>query len=196
VNQAMMLVGRTRAAEAARPRRDLLKMLTAEQIRSLLKLEPHPIEGGHFVQTYLSELQIPGRALPSAYSSDRAMATAIYYLLTPETLSRMHRLPGDEIFHFYLGDPVEMLQLRPNGTGEVIVLGPDIASGMRLQHVVPGGVWQGAGLRAGGSYALLGTTMSPGFDYNDYETGRREPLCAQYPQFSQQITALTRQTAF
>ena len=104
-------------------------MLTAENIRTLLKLEPHPIEGGYFVQTYRCELQIPRASLPVSYPADRAISTAIYYLLTPDTFSAMHRLPGDEIFHFYLGDPVEMLQLKHDGTGEVILLGQDIASG-------------------------------------------------------------------
>ena len=167
-------------------------MLTADRIRALLKLEPHPIEGGYFIETYQSALRIPRACLPEAYASDRAAGTAIYYLLTPETFSALHKLPGDEIFHFYLGDPVEMLQLHPGGSGEVIVLGQDIAAGMRPQHVVRGGVWQGSRLRPGGSYALLGTTMSPGFDYTDYETGSRETLTKLYPKHSALIAALTR----
>lgn len=167
-------------------------MLTADQIRALLKLEPHPIEGGYFVETYQSALRIPRASLPTLYSGDRAAGTAIYYLLTPDTFSALHRLPGDEVFHFYLGDPVEMLQLKPDGSGEVAVLGHDIAEGMRPQHVVPGGVWQGSRLRTGGSYALLGTTMSPGFDYNDYESGTRESLTKLYPQHTAMIASLTR----
>jgi predicted cupin superfamily sugar epimerase len=167
-------------------------MLTADRIRALLKLEPHPIEGGYFVETYQSALRIPKASLPEAYANDRAAGTAIYYLLTPDTFSALHKLPGDEIFHFYLGDPVEMLQLHPGGGGEVIVLGQDIASGMRPQHVVAGGVWQGSRLRPGGSYALLGTTMSPGFDYQDYETGKRQMLTQLYPHHSSMIASLTR----
>jgi predicted cupin superfamily sugar epimerase len=175
-----------------RPRSYVIATLTAEQIKALLKLEPHPIEGGYFVQTYRSGIEIPKASLPAAYPSGRAIATGIYYLLTPDTFSAMHRLPGDEMFHFYLGDPVEMLQLKPDGTGEIIRLGQDIVSGMRLQHVVPGGVWQGSRLVAGGSYALLGTTMSPGFEYDDYETGSRAALSQQFPQFAANIAALTR----
>lgn len=87
----------------------------------------------------------------------------------PETFSQMHRVPGEEIFHFYMGDAVEMLQIAPDGSGELIVIGTNIESGMRPQHVVPGGYWQGAKLRDGGRFALMGTTMSPGFDYADYE---------------------------
>jgi predicted cupin superfamily sugar epimerase len=166
--------------------------LTAAKIKTLLKLEPHPIEGGYFVQTYRAAHEIPEDALPSGYSSARSIGTAIYYLLTADTFSAMHRLPGDEIFHFYLGDPVEMLQLEPNGNGELVILGQDIARGMRPQHVVPGGVWQGSRLISGGEYALLGTTMSPGFEFADYETGTRDQLTSLYPQYSARIVPLTR----
>ena len=103
----------------------------------------------------------------------------------------MHRVRGDEMFHFYLGDPVELLQLKADGSGEVILLGQDIAAAMRLQHTVPAGVWQGSRLRAGGKYALLGTTMAPGFEYEDYETGTRQELSAQFPQYSSMVAALT-----
>ena len=149
-------------------------MLTAEQIRELLKMQPHPIEGGFFAETYRSG-KVPRSAL-SGYPGDRSLSTAIYYLLTPDTFSAMHRVRGDEMFHFYLGDPIEMLQLNPDGSSEVLLLGQDIASGMRLQHNVPGGIWQGSRLNNGGKYALLGTTMAPGFEYEDYETGTRHEL--------------------
>jgi predicted cupin superfamily sugar epimerase len=166
--------------------------LNAEKIRELLRLGPHPIEGGYFAETYSSELKIAKSVLGAAYSGERLIGTAIFYLLTPDTFSAMHKLPGDELFHFYLGDPVEMLQLKPDETVDVIVLGQDIAAGMRLQHNVPGGVWQGSRLVAGGAYALLGTTMSPGFDYADYVAGDRSALIAAYPQQAERITSLTR----
>jgi len=166
-------------------------MLTAEQIRELLNMQPHPIEGGYFAETYRGAPVIPQSLLPN-YPGDRAISTAIYYLLTPETFSAMHRVRGDEMFHFYLGDAVEMLQLKPDGTGEVVLLGQDIANGMRLQHTVPGGVWQGSRLRQGGTYALLGTTMAPGFEYEDYETGQRQKLITQFPQYAALLAALTR----
>lgn len=156
-------------------------MLNAAKIRELLKMQAHPIEGGYFAETYKSGVMIPKSVLPSSYPGDRSVATAIYYLLTPETFSALHRLRGDEVFHFYLGDPVEMLELRADGTGGTTVLGQGIAAEQKLQHVVPAGVWQGSQLVAGGEYALLGTTVSPGFDYADYESGRRDELVAQYP---------------
>jgi uncharacterized protein len=167
------------------------QMLTAEKIRELLQMRPHPIEGGYFAETYRGAPVVPQSLLPD-YPGDRAISTAIYYLLTPDTFSAMHRVRGDEMFHFYLGDPVEMLQLKPDDSGEVILLGQDIAEGMRLQHTVPARVWQGSRLRAGGKYALLGTTMAPGFEYEDYETGKRQELIAQYPQYSAMVAALTR----
>jgi predicted cupin superfamily sugar epimerase len=166
-------------------------MLTAEQIRELLQMRPHPIEGGYFAETYRGAPVVP-QSLLAGYPGDRAICTAIYYLLTPDTFSAMHRVRGHEMFHFYLGDPVEMLQLKQDGSGEVILLGQDIAGGMRLQHTVPGGVWQGLRLRTGGKYALLGTTMAPGFEYEDYETGKRLELSAQFPEYSAMLAGLTR----
>ncbi len=115
----------------------------------------------------------PRAALPSRYGGARAAGTAIYYLLTPDTFSAMHRLASDEIFHFYLGDPVEMLHLHPDGTHQVLVIGPDLEAGQRPQVIVPRHTWQGARLIPGGRYALLGTTVAPAFDYTDYETAPR-----------------------
>jgi predicted cupin superfamily sugar epimerase len=167
-------------------------MLTAEQVRELLKMQPLPVEGGLFADAYRSKDVVSKEALPAGYPGERPISTAIYYMLTPDTFSALHRLPGDEVYHFYLGDPVEMLQLKPNGTGEAVLLGQNIASGMRLQHVVPGGTWQGSRLAPGGKFALMGNTMAPGFDPQDYEAGKRAELVAQYPQYSALITWLTR----
>ncbi len=166
-------------------------MITAEEIIKLLDLKPHPSEGGYFAETYRSAETLAPGALPARYSGPRAAATAIYYLLTPTTFSAMHRLRTDEMFHFYLGDPVEMLQLWPDGSGRTLVLGSDLRHGMKPQAVVPRGVWQGSRLRKGGKFALMGTTVSPGFDFADYEAGSREQLAGAYPGFRETITALT-----
>jgi hypothetical protein len=167
-------------------------MLDAQQIASLLDLKAHPVEGGYFRETYRSSQQLPAESLPPGYAGPRSLATAIYYLLTPDTFSAMHRLPSDEVFHHYVGDAVEMLQLWPDGSGAIAVLGSDILAGMRPRIVVPKGVWQGAKLRSGGRFALLGTTVSPGFDFQDYESGHRDELGRLYPQFQALIAALTR----
>jgi uncharacterized protein len=167
-------------------------MITAREIISRLGLQPHPEEGGFFRETYRSKETVPGEALHSRYGGARSLGTAIYYLLTPETFSSLHRLQSDEVFHFYLGDPVEMLHLHPDGTGKTVLLGPDLLAGMEPQVLVPRGVWQGARLAKGGRFALMGTTVAPGFDYDDYEHGNRGDLVAAYPMFERQIIALTR----
>ena len=166
--------------------------MTADEIKRLLNLEAHPCEGGWFIQTWRSEERIPHEALPARYSAARAAGTCIYYLLEPGTFSEMHRLASDEIFHFYLGDPVEMLQLHPDGSARTVTLGSDLAAGQHPQLIVPKHVWQGSRLVPGGKLALLGCTVSPGFDYADYETDREAPLSLQYPQFAELIRQLTR----
>jgi uncharacterized protein len=170
-------------------------LLTANAIIALLKLEPLPVEGGFYRQTWLSADSLPASALPSRYRGPRPSGTAIYYLLTedPNGFSAFHRLPTDEVFHFYLGDPVEQWLLHDDGRVERIVLGHALNEDQRVQHVVPRGVWQGSKLVAGGRVALLGTTMAPGFDVSDYEGATREQLVARYPAASGIITALTRE---
>lgn len=167
-------------------------MPTAEELIALLDLRPLPLEGGYYRETYRSTDRLPAANLPARYQTDKAAQTAIYYLLTPETFSALHRLPTDEIFHYYLGSPVQMLQLMPDGSGQVVTLGTDLAAGQRPQVVVPRGIWQGSNLVPGGTFALLGTTMAPGFDFADYEAGDRDRLVAEYPRFADLIRSLTR----
>ena len=166
-------------------------MPSAEELIALLNLEPHPKEGGFFRETYRSAEDISHSALPKRYNGMRAHGTAIYYLLTPSTFSALHRLASDEVFHFYLGDPVRMLQLTPDGTGQAIILGSDILAGQQVQTCVPRGVWQGSVLEPGGRFALLGCTVAPGFDYADYEGGDRALLVKAYPRWTDLITRLT-----
>ncbi len=167
--------------------------LFADQLIAALQLEPHPQEGGHFRETYRSQEHIRASALPTRYGSARSLGTCIYYLLTPRTFSAMHRLASDEIFHFYLGDPVQMLQLLPDGQGKIVTVGPDIVNGQSPQVIVPRGVWQGSHLLNGGKagFALLGCTVAPGFDYADYEHGKRAELVTGYPTFADLICQLT-----
>ena len=101
-------------------------MLNPEKIIEILNLEPLDIEGGFYRETYRSDERIPRESLPGRYGSSKAFSTAIFYMLAPETKSTMHRLKSDEIFHFYLGDPVEMLLLYPEGNGETRLLGHNI----------------------------------------------------------------------
>lgn len=159
--------------------------MTAEEVIELLELQPHPMEGGFFRESYRC-----GESL-SRHGTSRSISTAIYYLLTPKTMSALHKLPGDEVFHFYMGDPVRMLQLWPDGSTRTLTLGIDLESRQVPQLVVPGGVWQGSVLIDGGQWALLGATMAPGFDYADYVSGDREELTTQYPAAATMIERLT-----
>ena len=164
-------------------------MPTADELIRYLGLEPHPKEGGFFRETYRAADSCA--VLPSRYQGPRCASTAIYYLLTPGTYSALHRLQTDEIFHFYLGDPVRMLQLDSNGQGRTVVIGPDVMNGQDVQVVVPRGVWQGSLLEPGGAFALLGCTVAPGFEYVDYESGDRQALSREYPAFTELIHRLT-----
>ena len=176
-------------------------MMTVDELKQLLKLEPHPREGGWFCETYKSGAVLSASVYanspePVRYDGPRRLSSAIYYLLEPDTFSEMHRLRSDEIFHFYCGAAVEMLQLWPSGRVERVVLGNDFLAGQRPQVVVPKGVWQGSRLLAAdaqpGSWCLLGCTVSPGFEYADYETGTRAELVERYPETRELIYALTR----
>lgn len=167
-------------------------MLTADFLIDHLGLVPLPEEGGYFAETYRSSLLVPRDALPPRYRADRSAGTAIYYLLTPDTFSAVHHLHGDEVYHFYLGAPVDLLLLHPDGEGEMRTLGQDLGAGMMLQTVVPGGVWQGARLKDGSGFALLGTTMAPGFSFDDFQLGERAELLRAFPAFSEHIKHLTR----
>ncbi|WP_337997647.1 cupin domain-containing protein [Oleispirillum naphthae] len=156
-----------------------------------LGLIPHPSEGGYFRETWRAAQILADPALSQAYGGPRCAGTAIYYLLTPQTLSAMHRVRSDEIFHFYLGDAVEQLRLTPGGKGEIVRLGSGIAAGERPQSLVPHGTWQGARLKPGGRFALMGCTVSPGFEFADYEHGDRASLTAEWPEFAEMIATLT-----
>jgi predicted cupin superfamily sugar epimerase len=164
--------------------------LNAKDLIDLLNLEAHPSEGGFFRETFRAPERVDASALGTAYPDARSIGTAIYFLLTDESYSALHMVPGDEIFHFYLGDPVAMLMLLPDGSSESVVLGQDLRRGMTVQHLVPGGTWQGSRLVPGGRFALLGTTMSPGFDYADVRLADGEDLIARYPDRSDEIRRL------
>jgi hypothetical protein len=155
--------------------------MNAAEIKALLELEPLPGEGGYYREMYRSHLRV----------GERSASTAIYYFLTPETFSAMHRLPFDEVFHFYLGDPVEQLQLRADGTAGWHLLGSDLRVDQRPQILVPAGSWQGSRLVSGGGLALMGTTMAPGFEFKDYEAGEAAVLSALWPSHAESIRALT-----
>lgn len=165
--------------------------LKARDIIDALGLVPHP-EGGYYKETYRSDEPFSGASLPDRYHGDRPFSTAIYYLLTDREFSAFHRVASDEIFHFYAGDAVHLTIVSPEGTIERETLGNDVVRGQSPQVRVPRGYWQGLRLRPGGEYALLGATVSPGFDFADFEMGDRKELLGQFPNLADEILGLTR----
>jgi predicted cupin superfamily sugar epimerase len=165
-----------------------------EEIIRVLNLKPLPGEGGLSAESYRSSESISRDSLPARYSGSRLMSTAIYYLLNDDndSFSALHVLKTDETYHFYLGDPVEMLLLLPGGNSQTVILGQDLLGGQAVQVTVPAGVWQGSRLVAGGQFALLGTTMAPGFDLADFMLGERAKLVSGWPQEAGRIRRLTR----
>lgn len=160
--------------------------MTADEIKTLLNLDLHPVEGGFYRRTYTSVGTVE---LPRGV---RAQGTAIYYLLEPGSFSELHVLDSDELFHFYLGDPAEMVHLYPDGSSAVFTLGQDLAAGEHVQLLVPAGVWQGMRLIGDGKVALVGCTVTPGFDFADYRNAKYDELAAKWPQQAERIRALTR----
>ncbi|KZB51360.1 hypothetical protein AUP42_18055 [Thalassospira lucentensis] len=162
--------------------------ITIENLIEKLGLQPHP-EGGFYAETFRAlETCNPG----NRYLGVRSTGTAIYYLLTPDTFSGMHILTSDEIFHHYLGDPVEQLQLYADGSHRLVEIGNDLLAGQKPQMIVPKNVWQGARLKQGGKFALLGCTVAPGFDFADFAMGKRADLSSKWPAAATMIAALTR----
>jgi predicted cupin superfamily sugar epimerase len=166
--------------------------VTAEEVRRRLGLVPLPFEGGYYAETWRADEVLPAAALPERYGAPRALGTAILYLLEPGTCSRMHRLRTDETYHFLLGDPAELLVLEPGRQGRVVVLGGDLAAGLRVQFTVPRGAWQGGRVVAGGAWSLFGVTLAPGFDRADFEAGSRDALTREWPAQRALIDALSR----
>ncbi|MDX3690569.1 cupin domain-containing protein [Streptomyces europaeiscabiei] len=165
--------------------------MTPEDLIAHYGLEPIPREGGRFRQTWAG----PERA------DGRPEGTAIVALLTtePGDYSALHRLPGDEIWHFHLGDPLRMLLLAPDGSSRVVVLGPDVLDGQHVQYVVPAGTWMGARVLPGGGgeggcegWTLFGCTMAPGFTFEGYEHGDAAELARRYPDRAAEIGELGR----
>lgn len=146
-----------------------------------LGLERHP-EGGYFRETYRAEEIISRSCLPGRYSGDRSFSTAIYFLLTGDDVSRLHRIKSDEIWHFYSGSSLNIHIIDGEGISFTITLGNNIERGECFQTVVRAGCWFGATVTEWSSYSLVGCTVSPGFDFNDFELGQKDVLMKKYPQ--------------
>ncbi len=152
-----------------------------------MELQPLQKEGGWYRRTWGSVRKCSDKETPCG--------SAIYFLITTDNFSALHRLPKDEIFHFYAGDPVRMLWLNPEGQGQWHTLGPDIGAGQSPQLCVPANTWQASKVERGKGlgWSLLGTTMAPAFEWEDYEHGERENLIADYPEWKEAIIQHTRE---
>lgn len=156
----------------------------------LLQLAPHP-EGGYYKETYRSKGKIKTELLPGIVA-ERNFSTAIYFLLEKNNFSAFHRIKSDELWHFYAGDPLEVIEITKNGELKITELGPNVASGQVFQYMVPAGNWFGSRVKAGGEFSLVGCTVSPGFDFLDFEMGSRGSLLKEFPQYKEIIGSLTR----
>jgi uncharacterized protein len=156
-----------------------------------LNLIAHP-EGGYYRETYRSELSIPREGLPPQFPGPRLVSTAIYFLLDGENFSAFHRLRSDELWHFYAGSPITVHVIEPDGGYSEIQLGGDPDAGDLLQAAVKAGHWFASRVRDPKAFALAGCTVAPGFDFADFELGKREDLVRLYPQHRNLIESLTR----
>jgi uncharacterized protein len=158
---------------------------SAEQLVEHWRLTTMPTENVRFSQTYVDA---------RTGADGKPLCSAIIALLVddPTVFSDMHRLPTDELWHFYLGDPIELLLLYSDGSDELVILGQDVLAGQRIQTVVPAGTYMGARLRPGGDYGVYGNTMAPGFALSDFESAGAEELIARWPHRARLIQAMTR----
>ena len=162
--------------------------LTAGQVKQLLELAVHPTCG--FTRTsHRSPRVLKDGTLGAPFDGPRVLASVLYFLVTPERRMGLHRVRSDQMYHHYLGDPLEVLMLHPDGRGERVTIGGDLLAGMRPQLLIPGGTWHVSRVRPGGEYALLGTTEWPGFEPADLELGDPQKLARDYPAFAEMLRA-------
>ena len=158
-----------------------MTMLIADQLIQKYNLQPHP-EGGWYKQTYKSNEQILAEALPERFGADRVFSTAIYFLLEKGNFSAFHRIKSDECWHFYAGDPLFVYVIEGNGELKIISLGNDLEKGQAFQYVVPAGCWFASRPASGSKYCFVGCTVSPGFEFEDFELANADSLVKMYPQ--------------
>ena len=167
----------------------------AKKIQELINhynLLPHP-EGGFYRQTYASAEHIPMEALPASFDGSRSFSTAIYFLLPHGNFSAFHRIKSDEVWHFYEGCPLNIHVIHPNGDYECLKLGSNMMNGESYQLVVPANAWFASEPTGEtGTFALVGCTVAPGFDFADFELADAEKLVEQYPNHAQLIRRLSR----
>lgn len=165
-------------------------MLNAKTIVNKLELLPHP-EGGYFKEVYRSNEIIKNNTLPERFSGDRNFGTSIYYLLEKKQFSTFHKLKSDETWHFYYGSPLLLHVLDENGNYKKIILGNDLAKNQVFQFTVLRNCWFAAEVSDKNSFSLIGATVAPGFDFSDFEIGKREELILKFPEYKELIKKLS-----
>jgi len=155
-----------------------------------LELKPHP-EGGYFRETYRSLGEINKESLNTDYNGKRNYSTCIYFLLTSDTFSAFHKIKQDEIWHFYDGSPIILHTISETGDYKKHTIGRDFSRGEIPQLVVPGNHWFAATVINKNDYSLVGCTVSPGFDFSDFELPTRKELIVKFPAHESLITDLT-----
>ena len=160
--------------------------LTADEVRNLLKLEPHATCG--FVRvTFMSKERIASGGLPAPFAAGRPLGSALYFMVTPEAPVRLHRIRNDQLYHYYLGDPLEVLMLRVDGTTERVVVGPDLRGGQLVQLLIPGNTFHTARVIGRRRWFLGASTEWPGVEPVDVEIGNVDALAAKYPQVADDL---------
>jgi predicted cupin superfamily sugar epimerase len=167
-------------------------MDSLQNIIQTLQLKAHP-EGGYFRETYRSSGEISPADLGPDYTGTRNFATCIYFLLTSESFSAFHRIIQDEIWHFYEGSPIYLHMISPQGIYSRAIIGRDFAQGQVPQLIIPGGTWFAANVVNSNDFSLVGCTVSPGFDFADFELASRADLVNRFPKHLEAIMRLTRE---
>lgn len=162
--------------------------LTADDVRDLLKLEPHATCGLVRV-TFISKERIAAGGLPAPFADGRPAGSALYFMVTPSAPVRLHRIRNDQLYHYYLGDPLEVLMLLVDGTSQRVVVGPDLRRGQLVQLVIPGNTFHTARVIGRRRWFLGASTEWPGVEPVDVEIGNVDALATEYPQVADDLRA-------
>ncbi|MCX6209236.1 MAG: cupin domain-containing protein [Bacteroidetes bacterium] len=166
--------------------------ITPEELIKEYKLQPHP-EGGYYRESFRSDLIIPKRALPKGFKGDRVSSTAIYFLLEQGNFSAFHRIKSNECWHFYCGEPLHVYVIDHDGSLYTITLGSNITLGQYFHYTVPANCWFASQPAKDSSFSFVGCSVSPGFDFEDFELAKADELAKQYPQHENIIRELCRE---
>ncbi|WP_317897180.1 cupin domain-containing protein [Aurantibacillus circumpalustris] len=165
--------------------------MTVNYLIKKLELLPHP-EGGYYKETYRSDEKVAQIGLPDRFTGERTFATAIYFLIEKDNFSALHKIKSDETWHFYYGDALEVIEIDDQGNITTTHVGQNLKEGEVFQYTVKANTWFGSRVKEGGSFSLVGCTVAPGFDFEDFEMANRNELVKEFPQHKKLIEEMTR----